>query len=459
MALENTSLMKEVRAIMTEGPTPVHYYWQAEILANEKIVKPYRVLSIDIIRDYAGSYGDAVFVEMAIGAGTFAHLVQPFKDNLQITLTRVPIGEVSQDTDLTKDIESQIMRATLVSDFSPVIEGNTIYSQTKEMGDLVDIEFVKFQLVDLALEQIRMQTVGGVFRDTTAADVLRYLMTDVSKKIEVDDTHAIDGVDMYEESNTEKQKHIVINHGMRFTSVPGYLQEKCNGIYNAALGYYLQHKHWYVYPLFDLKRYEKSLKGLTLINVPKNRLVGIERTFRRTDNQVIALVTGTVRHDDDTESRQLNEGNGVRFTDARKIMEGFSETKENRTTVLRAKNNNEYLAVERKGKLNNVQNAPSKITSNNFAELSRMSRLSVAHAQCTWENSDPGAIYPGMPVKYLYTVKDEVIEIFGVVIGAHHYVGTQSPGMAAKRHITTSNLVLAISRDIEWPEDEETTTA
>lgn len=459
MALENTSLMQEVRAIMLEGPAPVHYYWKAEILANEEIIEPYKVLSIDIIRDYAGSYADAIFVEVAIGSGTFAHMVQPFKDNLQITLTRTPLTESTQDTDLSVDIEAQTMRATLNQDTSPVMEGNTIHSQSKEMGDLSDIEFVKFQLVDLALEQVRMQSVGGVFRDTTAADVLKYMMTDVSKKIEVDEEHEIEGVDMYEASNKEPQKHIILNHGMRFTDVPGYLQEKCNGIYNAGLGYYLQKKHWFVYPLFDMTRYEKSLKGLTLINVPKNRMAGADRTFRRTDNQIIALVTGAVRHNDDSEKLQLNDGNGTRFTDARKVMESFGETKDNRTVVLRATNNNEYIGAERKNKFNNVQQSRSKITSNNFSELSRMARLSIAHLQCTWENSDPGAITPGMPVKYMYTVGNEVIEVHGTVIGVHHYITPNNPGITGKRHITTSVILLAVDRDIELPDEDEEATA
>lgn len=324
----------------------------------------------------------------------------------------------------------------------------------------MDILYVKFQLTDPLVERLRMESVGGIFPDTSCADLLSFLLTDINQKLQLDEENKIEGVDFFEPTLKEKQKQIVLPHATRFVEAPDFLQSKVGGIYNAGLGFYLQKKHWYVYPLYDLTRFDKSLKTLTLVNVPKNRMPGAEVTYRTTGNQVIALITGATKFRDDSESQILNEGNGVRFLDARKLMDGFSETSKNRTTILRANNNNEFVAEQRKTGLNNVHASPVRITSNNFVELSRLAQRAGAPFQCVWENSNPDLLYPGMPVKYMYVVNGEVKEALGVLIRAHHNIGTYAPGAKSKRYVSNSVLTVFIDRKIDWAEtDSEETTA
>ena len=266
------------------------------------------------------------------------------------------------------------------------------------------------------------------------------------------------GVDMYPPNNTTPQKNIVIPHGLPFFDLKSFITQKCGGIYNAGCGFYFQRNTWFVYPLYDLTRYAKDSKTITFINVPKNKFPGIERTFRKTANQLIAIVTGDVRHYDLTNQRQLVEGNGVRFTDARNIINGFSTTENNRTMLLRANNNNEYLAQERKDGLNNVQLSPNRITSNTFNELSRMASRNGCYVELVWENSDPGEISPGKPAKFMYCVKDEVFETVGVIHQAYHHTGNSQPGFASARHITKSVVLLFLKNELEWDEQETTTT-
>lgn len=461
MAIEDTSLMQEVLTILQQEQKSFRWHWRAEIIANDEIVNPIKLLSLDNVGDYANAYADELFVELVIGAGTYAHKVYPYKNDLKIKLYREPLVSSTEEQDDTREIETQTLRAILIDDQSSVIEGNAVNMQSQLAGDLTDVRQVKFQLVDLALEQVRMQSVGGVFRDTTASEVLRYVLTTVSAQVDVEDEEKITGVDLYQPSNTTPQKQIVITHGTPFADIPDFLHQSCGGIYNAGLGYYLKNKTWYVYPLYDTKRYESSLKSLTLINVPKNRFPGVELTYRLSPNaddpnQIIALVTGEVKHADDTEKLQLNQGNGVRFADARMMLPAFSETKNNRTMVLRATNNNEYLASERQNGLNNVRLSGDRITSNVFVELSKMARRAGSHLQCVWENSDPSFLFPGMPVRYLYLVNDVVMEAYGILIGVHTLTNTSEPGLTARRYSTQTALTLFLDRGIDWTEAEET---
>lgn len=456
MAIENTSLMNEVNAIFASGNTFVHHAWRVEFrVNNEQVLTPLKLVSIDVVRDYVNGYADELFIEVIFGLGTFTHVVYPNHTKLEAVLIREPIGELSNNTDLSQDIDNQFFTCVLIDAQAAAIEANELSSQSQTAGDLIDLKYVKFQLVDKAIEQLRMQSIGGVVRETSVAEYLKYILTSVSQAVELEQEDRVQGVDMVEPNNTEIQKHIVVPHGTRFVDLPDYLMQKCAGIYNAGLGVYLQHKTWYVYPTYDLERFDKARKTLTLINVPKRKMPQVERTFRTTANQVIALVTGEVKHQDTSEKAQLNDGNGVRFTDARKMMEGFSSTENNRTMILRAENNNEYIATERNNKLNNVHVSPARITSNPFKEASRLAARNGSNLLCVWENSDPGLIFPGMPVKFMYEVNDEIYELTGQVRAAHTTVSTQQAGFSNRRHITMTTLLLFLDNAKEWGEQGE----
>jgi hypothetical protein len=213
---------------------------------------------------------------------------------------------------------------------------------------------------------------------------------------------------------------------------------------------YLYRQIWYVYPLYDLTRFDESIQTLTLINVPTNQFPGVEWTFRKTASQIIALVTGEVKHFDRTEAKMMNEGNGTRWLDARRVVDGFADTSagENKATVMRAENNNEFLSETRNSGLNNVTMSTARITANKFAEASKLAQRAGAEIQCLWENSDMGAIFPGMPVKYLYIKDDRVQELTGIVLGADHYVQTHGKGITETRHRTDTVLHLFVSREL-----------
>jgi hypothetical protein len=335
-----------------------------------------------------------------------------------------------------------------------MVEGNGQRPTTREQGDISDMMTVKFQLIDQALEQIRMMSVGGLFRDTPPGELLRYLLTELSKDVKVDESNRVQGVQMVEAHNPEPQKHLVLPHGLPFVELPDFIAKRCAAFYRAGLGVYLQNHVWYVYPLYDSSRFDNEVKTLTLINIPSLAMPATERTFRLTPNQVFALVTGEVRYRDPSEQRQLNQGNGVRFTDARNVMNGFSESQGGRTQVLRAANNHEYVSQERKSGLNNVHVSSTAITGNVFHELSKMAARSGAILECIWNSSDPSKIFPGMPARYIYEVQGQVYEGKGTVLQAHHFVAMHGQGFSSRRHDTHTRLVVHLEGTVDWEQDK-----
>jgi len=454
MELTKSPLIDEIRAILNRKEPFIFHHYRVEFFQGDKIVKPLTITSIDTIRDYVNGFGDEIVLEVAIGAGTYEHELYPLRKDLMARLYKEPLCQEDPSKPETQT-QMQLFRAIMPDDKSQVLEGNSRFMASQHAGDLSDIKYVKFQLVDQALELIRMMSVGTLLKDTTTAEALRYMLTKVSKDLPVDEQNKVLGVDMIEPSNKEPQKHVLIPHGLPFTDLPEWIEQKCSAIYNAGLGVYLQNHTWYVYPTHDTSRYDKALKTLTVVNVPPDRYGQIEKTWRETPNQLIVLASGQTQHFDTSERNELQDGNGVRFLDARKVLEGFSETIANRTQALRADNNHEFVSGERVSGLNNVISAAAKITSNIFLEASKLAKRKGAYVRCVWEHSDPSKIYPGMPVKFLYTVREKAYEAKGTVQHVHSFVSAHEAGLSNKRHNSQSILLLHLESLVEWQDDPE----
>lgn len=454
MELVRTPFIQEVRKIFSEGPKPVHYSWRLTVIVNNKKFDAMKVTSVVLRREYDNQYGDEIMVEVMFDAATFYKVVVPNRENLQVVIFREPLFETNAKLDLTKDIDAQPLRATLLNDQNLEMEYNRSQITSDRELNLMNIVTVKMALVDPALEKLRMMTFEGIYRNTTTWELIRHILTVASREVTDDENFRIRGVDVYTPSNQEKKRNIIIPNGMRLTDVPYYLHQNVAGVYNSGFGYFLQRKKWWVYPLFDLDRFKSSEKGLTLIKIPFLQLPETDRTYRILPNplvprQIIALVTEDTRAVDDGEYIELNYGNGIRFADADQMFEKFAVTKDNKTVIERKKNINEYLVEPRSTKLNNVQRSPRPITSNTFFEASRMARRKGMFLSGQWDRSDPGLIWPGMPVRYLFMKNDKVFECYGVVQALEHYWRLAQPGFTVRRHICTTAFKLFLSRPVE----------
>jgi hypothetical protein len=444
--LENSSIYREINAILKDGAKPVHYIWSADIHVNGKTYAPLKVISVDFLSDYEANYSDVIIIKLAISGGTYAKRIYPYKDKVDITLYRSPLDEISNTADISNAIESERYTATLIDQGSPVIDQNGKNTPSEEALNLTNIFEISFQLINKALEQLRLVSVGGIYRNVGVQDVVTGILTKESKNLKVDGIRRPKGVDVVPVSNKAVRDHVVIPQGTQLVYLPEYVQKKCGGIYSAGLGYYYQNDYWYLYPCFDTTRFNSAKKTLTVINIPANRFPSVERSYRQSGTNTVVLATGQVRFKDDSEVQQLNDGNGVRFADADKFMNGFTETSNNKTIASRGTSNSEYVATQRATRINNVKVSSNPINSNTYLEASKLARRQGSVFSFVWENSLPSLVYPGMMVKVLYLDDTEVKEVFGVLLKAHHYVQTQQKGLMNARHITRSALSVFVKR-------------
>jgi hypothetical protein len=184
---------------------------------------------------------------------------------------------------------------------------------------------------------------------------------------------------------------------------------------------------------------------MTVVNVPKNKLPGIERTYRDDGRNLMVIATGEVQLRDDSEVQQLNLGNGVRFAQAKGFMNGsMVETHGNKAVAQRGKNTSEFVADQRKTGNNNVQLSTNPINANPYVEYSRLARRQGSLFTFTWENSRPDLIYPGMMVKILYMQDGDIKEVYGTALKAHHYIQLRGQGSTSTRYVCQTVLAVFI---------------
>ncbi|HWT40613.1 MAG TPA: hypothetical protein VN081_05110 [Dongiaceae bacterium] len=454
MALEDTAIWSEVQTVMGSKTAYKYYHWTLQILANGANYNSMKVISIDLDRNYETGYSDKVMVTAMFPKGSFEHLIMPYKDNLLCTLKGSPIGDISTQVNTSAPLPTQQMRGTLVDTGSKVMEGNDPYVQDLISANISGLSVVRIQMVDLVLEQARMKGMGAIYRNTTPGNALRVSMLNALKDLKLPADQAIKGIDMVKEDNITSRDHVHIPAKRSFMEIPDHIHYNCGGIYSTGFGFYLQNAMFYIYPSYNIKRYNQAKKTATFINLPKNRFPQAERTYRTTPNQLIVLITGGTASVDHTESLILNKGNGIRYTDANNVLEGPGQASNNVYQIQRSKNNSEYVGEKRSTGFNNAPVSDQDITVNGYVQMSKMALQGGRHMQATWENSDPSLITPGMPCKYVYLVNDQVMESEGIILRAQTYSHMQGKGLTDDRHVSKTVVTMLIDKSVPWADDE-----
>lgn len=441
---DRSTLINEVDAILRSPKDKHTWFYTAIILIGDKQFNVYKVINVDILRDYATDYADKTIIELALPTGTFLHEILPYKEDLKLLVTKVT-QSTYHGLPTEEPEKAKVYRATLIQTESPTSAGtNHVAKAGKNSIDLMDISTVSFQLQEVVLEQLRLITFGGVFRQMRPGDIVRGIFSRGEDFVKMDDENSIKGVTMVDPDNMEMQDHVVIPHDTKLIDIPDVIQNDRCGIYSAGLGFYLQDLMWHIWPLYNFKRFDRSAKTITIIMIPSNKLQGVESTYRTTANQIIIIVTGGSTHSDDSESKLLNRGNGVRFPDSRKMLEGFGEVNGNKVVANRGTNGSQFVGVPRTSKLNHVPTG--KMSENIYKETSNLASRAGSKMMANWQNSNPDLISPSQPVQVIIERNGLPIVMDACVIGSHTFVSSPESSVASRRHLTNTVLSLFVDK-------------
>jgi hypothetical protein len=455
MPFESSVFQREVDAIVKTGAKGVFFRWEAELHADGKSMEVYYVDVVEFQRDYKSQSFDVISIEINVSAGSFEKYIVPHKDKLELTLKQIPLNELKPAENQESAIRAYRYRATLYDGNSGIVAGNNPALQNMNAADNAMVKSVRLQLFDKVTEQIRLKTVGTVFRRTTTANAVAVALGKMCKGLKNEDnSYAVKGVDVAPGFIEEQQSHIVVPHMTKLVTVPQFVHENYGGIYNFGLGYYLQDSIWYLYGLYDIKRYEKCKKTLTILNVPAERYPNPERSYRNLPNQLIILATGEVEMKDETEAQAMNQGLGVRFADANRLFESFAKTGDNKAIASRGENTAEFIAEERPTGINNAQASGKGITSNYAVERGNLAGRAGCYVQLVWEASVQQLLYPGMPTKLMYLENERAQEVYGVLLHAHTFHTPVATGIKNRKFVSKTIMTLFVDKKVQVQDPE-----
>lgn len=457
MEIDNSPLINEINQVIEDGPKNVFFRWEAEFKIKdtftgelpltekdqktatqeeleEKIYKPLKVLSLDTERDYEKNYGDYLKLRVFVPYGTWVKVLFVAREHLYCTIKKTPLLEstlqVNEDEEIVtvmydciaqirEDLQVEVSRFAMIDKFfldtsAPPVE-------------------VEFELLDRGLELVRKITLGGIFRKQTPQDLINGVLAKYTQDLEIDEGPAVEKITLIKPDNEEKREHYLFPHGTKLLDLPNYVQGRTGGVFTAGLNTYFQSNQIYVYPVANLDRFDEEEQTLTVIKVPENRYAEMERTYKLDDKRLTVLANSESKFTDFNKASLLKDGNGVRFADARKFMNKITEVKDNKSVIKRKETNHEYLS-DQLDDLNTVYMSASRIHSNPYKEFSKQAKRSGGLFVFTWGKADIELLYPGMPVKVLYSDQENIKELKGVLLKVHCMVQSNVQGMAPSGH-------------------------
>lgn len=445
MDILDTLVTNEITQITSQAQSEYVHRWVLIIKANGKEIKPLYIDNIHVDRLYHKNYADEVVINATFTVADYQFNILPYRSNLEASLTKIilvsdPTGGINNE----KPRASAHYRVQLQNANSDSIGGDNPLMVNKDMSTKVGSQTVRMQLYNPALDILKKKTFGTNLRGTDPLDAIGYVLTKFCQSDGSVVTDNIRGVDIDPSFKKMQREHIPIPHNVPVVEVPHVIDRVCGGLHPAQMRYYLQSQIWFIYPIFDHQRFMVSTATLTVIKIPKTRLPSLEKTFRVTGVQVIVLSTRDTTHQDNSETKQQNLGNGVRFVDSKNITGQFYQTQGNKAVGSNKQNLTEATYEPRDG--NNFLQAGVGVTDKYNHEYAKLAERSGSYIQTQWENANIDLLRPGMPVRYIFQDGDTTQELFGTLVSVESLDYRNNSIVTDQRFTTIALLTLFVSR-------------
>lgn len=441
-------IAKDIKKILDETKPPTTFRYTGTIHTTKKNVPVYRIMSVDTVRNYMNNISDEIHVMIYIKMKDYLRDVYPYADNLEFTfdIEELHITEYAEEiiVDRYKERFKAITKDKVNT--NPV----NLKAEKHDDSELENVGFmeVRLQLLNRALEPIRIKLVDGIVNEVTPKDIVENILMSETKKILIDGKPSLDRVDIVEPSNQEIQYNIIIPSGTHLIDIPDLVQNEYCGMYNAGMGNYIQYYEkeqvWFIHSLYDHTQFDKTKnKKIVFYNTDKQFLPASEVTYREEGKTIYVIITGKVNYHSDLEGEYMNTGVGFKAPGAKSFMRKPVELTKEKVLGNRERLNHEVIVKDREDGLNYAPRYKEYITSNPFKAYSEMASRSVAQITFEWNHCPYGMIYPGMPCKYVFIANGQVKEVKGTILNVHTMIALKgNPGTS---NMYTTNTVITVA--------------
>ena len=416
--IENTSLQTDIESVLNNPKRGVKWaYVTATIHTAVEDIEVPKVMSLDFISNFDSETSGYGVLRCFVPKGDFNYRIYPCRDNLEVSLTFKELSEGGGE--ITSTILVDRYKAVFKSDSNPAPMTGTEANRPIEDLNVGSIQELEFELQELFEEVYRFVNLDGSYAGNTPQQILEAAIPDNLNKIRIGGKSVIDAVHVVEPDNKEPLRQLAIPRGVLAKDVPGWLQEKSKGVYTNGIGNFIARFKelvtWFVYPLYDLERFNKDNEKLIIYFGPQDRYAGVDNTYRVEGKTTYIVTTSNPGVKDTAGNSGLNYGSGFRLADSKGTTTKPATITEDGIKADSRRYNTELVNKGRKDQLNFARVVSSK--SNFFIESSRIVGKEQSIINIQWDYADPNLIYPGMPCKCVFMVQGEYVEKFGTVLG------------------------------------------
>lgn len=357
--------------------------------------------------DYECNYIDRFTADITVRVGCivkeFREVCWKHRDNLSVTLSTYPVDPT---TGVALPVRKPLLtryRAFLTDATDPSLtRGSAITSGTYVDGS-DDMLVFHMQLVDEGAYKLSRSSAGGIYPlDDHNGMLLQTVIGKVAKA-----TKAVKFLVMYPADETRKHKETTIPHDVKAVRLAHYVQQNEGGVYYHGLGNFIFKGFWYIYPPYNVKRYQKALDTdgegvLEIYQVPTQQVPGSESTWQLVRTQIFRIIcNGAAETQDISIGQQATNGNGVRYIRASRFLNaGVKERGDNTGEINRQTYMAEIRSSERVEGETNAGFSEVRETDNDAHEMSKLAMREGQIFVTVWQNSAAMEyIHPGMPVR------------------------------------------------------------
>lgn len=443
---QSSPLQLEVARVLAAPGSP-YLRIEATILCGGKEHTPFQVLRYDSTADYRKDYVEFRTLVVVVGQGTLMKEIGPFQDDIKVRIKQTPLTDKGGVIPDAKP-QVRVYRAYLGDEIPKAMDNvaNPKF-QSKETADLSGTFTLTLILEEVAVEQLRKMSYGFIARSCPPHAVLKTMLSRACAALKLEKAEAIGGFEMVEANNKTARDHVIVPDGTPILELPDLLQNEQGGIYSSCLGFFISDQFVHAWPLYDTARQTTARRLLRVLLSPTRFAAGVDRTWMFDGRTLTVLSVGVTQIKDESLGKMNREGNAVRYTDARKLLEGFGLVKDNKIVARRGINNSEFAVAQLGNGQHYAKVSDKPVTGNIYLEASKLARYNGIIMVVPWRRSQPELLTPGMAVEVLYDFGGMIRTIEGTFLGHTSTRELEGQGMVQRTHRSTSALVLFLDRN------------
>ncbi|MCK9234982.1 MAG: hypothetical protein M0R77_01135 [Gammaproteobacteria bacterium] len=446
------SLLKPDVDVVIQGADQIRLdRWNIKLTAAGKPVEVIKILNIDVQEYYENHYSEIRTIDIAMGLGQYTNILYPGREEIVVNLQCIEamLADLVDSGVISGYRDDEFYTGVLEVTGNEVLEDSYRTLIDTSSLDISSLKLVRLQLTNKTDEQIRLIQVGGSYRNTDIATVLKTIITNAVKSLDLEANYIPKGIELVEPDNTTLYDQIIIPDGTKLVDLPGYLQ-KHYGVYSNGLAHYLRNGIWHIFPTYDITRGGSAEYSLQVSIVPRQLYPELGRTYRKFGSSTLIISNGERHILENAIPKLANEGNGVKFFNTNFLLQDNTvKESPNKVVSNAAEQVNEYVAFENSNGINNLPVREMGLTANTYLVKSEISMRTGSYIMLEWRYSDPDLAIPGAIAKIRYEDNGSIKEFEGVLVSAAHSIQLYGYGVTAMNYTTQSFITFFVQRDLD----------